>query len=504
MREARLPPEENPFLAFVPSPEGRPQEDKLRLYDAVVASIDSIAASGALMLVIDDLQHADESTFGLLHYLARSARTRDLTIVATCGDEEVASSARLASFLSSMYRERLGRKIVVGPLDTVAARQLVEDHAGSDRAGTISSDVIRRANGNPFFIEEISIGCAEGDALTIPADLREMLRARVERLGRNARGLLHAGAVMGVTFDFTTAASASGLATEDALAGLETSITARLVEAVDDAYRFRHTIVCESLREALVREGRVQLHGAIAREMERNPLFCSEHAADIAHHYVEAAQPDKAIPFFVSAAQKAAMRVGFGEAVTLFSRALAAMDEVGVPPCQERFQLMLAIGQMQVALGELTAAVEGLDEACRMWRAGDGWQPSCGDRAQARRWAALALITNGEIDEVDRRLSVALDEAERGDKCELPDILYHVAQVRWHEGNYREAFRVAERCLEAAEATGNADSIARGYEILSLACHSLGEWREGVGFEEKRQSLIGGAVDVGQAFDVHL
>jgi hypothetical protein len=40
--------------------------------------------------------------------------------------------------------------------------------------------------------------------------------------------------------------------------------------------------------------------------------------------------------------------------------------------------------------------------------------------------------------------------------------------------------------------------------MLALACHSLGEWREGVGFEEQRQSLVGAQVDVAQAFDVHL
>ncbi len=504
LRSAGLPPEDNPFLTFVPSPEGRPQEDKIRLYEAVSRSLDSIAGSRPILFVIDDLHFADESTLGLLHFLARSARTRDLTIMATCSEEGVAANPRVATLIAALYRERLGRRTVVPPLDDEASRQLVEDRVGPERAAAVSAEILHRAEGNPFFIEEISIGYAEGNADAIPSDLRALLRTRIERLGGDVSALLNAAAVMGTTFDFTTVASASGLPTASALAALETAIAARLVEQTDDAYRFRHTLLPESISVALVRERRISLHGAVARAMERNPMFCSERAADIAHHYREGAQIDKAIPFLVSAGQKAAMRVGFGEAVALFEQALIAMDQLGVPHCQERFQLMLAIGQMRVALGDLTAAVDGLDEACRMCREGDGWRPSCGDRAQARRWAALALITNGDLEEADQRLAIALEEAADGGQCELPDLLYHVAQVRWHEGDYREAFRVAERCLAAAEETGNVDAVARGYEILSLACHSLGEWRDGVSFEEKRQSLIGAAVDVGQAFDVHL
>src|SRR5439155_10830710 len=143
-------------------------------------------------------------------------------------------------------------------------------------------------------------------------------------------------------------------------------------------------------------------------------------------------------------------------------------------------------------------AVADLDRAAAL-----GSTPS--ERAGARRWAALALINGGDLAAADDRLQRALsDLAPRPNDPELVNVLYHLAQLRWHEGRHRDAYEIAERCLREAEKTANPKAIARGYEMLALACHSLGEWKEGMGFEEKRQSLVGGALDVAQAFDVHL
>ena len=48
------------------------------------------------------------------------------------------------------------------------------------------------------------------------------------------------------------------------------------------------------------------------------------------------------------------------------------------------------------------------------------------------------------------------------------------------------------------------EAVAKGYEMLALACHSMGEWREGIEFVEKRKEIVGDAADVAEAFDAHL
>jgi hypothetical protein len=82
--------------------------------------------------------------------------------------------------------------------------------------------------------------------------------------------------------------------------------------------------------------------------------------------------------------------------------------------------------------------------------------------------------------------------------------MYGASQLHWHKGEYQSAFDSAQKSLSIAERLNKPDSIARAFEMLALACHSLGEWQQGLVFEEKRTLLAGSGLDVTDAFDVHL
>jgi tetratricopeptide (TPR) repeat protein len=102
-------------------------------------------------------------------------------------------------------------------------------------------------------------------------------------------------------------------------------------------------------------------------------------------------------------------------------------------------------------------------------------------------------------------LRLALSEInEQPDAPEIAHLLYSVAQLHWHKGEYQEAFEAAQKSLSVAERLNKPDAIARAFEMLALACHSLGEWQQGLVFEEKRTQLAGPGLDVTDAFDVHL
>jgi hypothetical protein len=55
-----------------------------------------------------------------------------------------------------------------------------------------------------------------------------------------------------------------------------------------------------------------------------------------------------------------------------------------------------------------------------------------------------------------------------------------------------------------AERLNDTGAVARAFEMLALACHSLGEWQDGLRFEQQRAALAGSGLDVTEAFDVHL
>jgi tetratricopeptide (TPR) repeat protein len=510
LRLSGAPPTDSPFVAFTPTPTGAPQEDKLRLLQSVQQSLEALSSGKPVYLIIDDLHLVDESSLHLFHYLARATRTQPLMLVATCREEDLRPHTPVQALLSSLYRERLAQRYVVERLDLTATHQHVADLFGTDPGQALALAVYERTAGNPFYTEEVVQALQETGRhtapLTVPRDLLNTVRERMTRLGMRAETLLVVAAVLGQRFAFEPACKAAGLPMTAALTALQRSLEARVIEEDEHGYRFRHSLMREALYSTLPRPRRVQLHRAVARALEAEAAADQDDLAEaLAHHYQAGEQPDRALLHLITAGQRAATRVGLREAVTFFEQALKIMEHLQRPPGPERFAILYGLGQMRVALSDIEAAVHDLDTAAGLTRPADGWQPTPGERAQARRWAALACIAAGDLEAAQVRLHAALADlaASPGDP-ELPNVLYHLAQLRWHEGQHREAYEIAERCLREAEHVGDPQTIGRGYEMLALACHALGEWRDGLGFEAKRQQLVGSAVDVAQAFDVHL
>ncbi len=499
-RASRTDAPPDPFATFAPT--GSPQDDKLRLFQSVSRAIEALAVRAPVFLLIDDLHLADESSLHLFHYLARATRTGRLLLAATCREEEVHVGNALHSLIASLLRERLGRRLVLDRLDRSASRAQIGDLLGSPVSDALSLSIYSLAEGNPFYTEEITR--LLGDSPRVPDELAEIVRGRVSRLGRDAETLLGAASAVGQRFAFELARSVAEMPPEPALEALDRCLDARVLEETDGGYRFRHALVRETVYAALASARRERLHRALAAALEAGQGGRpQENPEVVARHHLAGAQPARAIPHLVAAGRGAAGRAGLFEATRFFDQAVAAMDAAGAPASPERYGLLLAIGQMRLALSDLDAAVLSLDAAGAL-ESTAGWRPSPADRARAKRWASLALITAGRLPEALARLESALDELGTAVDPERAEVLYHFAQLRWHEGRHREAYAIAERCLAEAEKHGDPKMVGRGYEMLALACHALGEWREGVQCEERRQALVGGALDVAQVFDVHL
>lgn len=495
-----------PFLEFAPTQGGAPQEDTLRLFRAVETSLAAIAGQRSAALLIDDLHLADESSLHLLHFLARASRTQPFMLVATCRSEKLEAGTPLHDVIDNLSRERLVTRIDVERLGMEGARASIADLIGEEPDDGLVESVHRLSGGNPFFIEEIVQ--ARTDATDpssdteIPASLSDSLRARVARLGADVERLLRAASIIGSRFGFSLAQRVSALSLDSALDAAESAVRARLIEEDGDGYRFRHALVRESIYGGLLEMRRNHLHELTASALQDMSPNAHE---ELAFHFRAGGRPDSALPHLFAAGQAAMQRIGFREALAFFEHARRIMDDLEVPAGPERFALLEGLGMIRLALSECPQSMADLDSAAALERIEDGWRPDPTDRARTRRSAALACMNIGDLGGMDTRLRAAMqDVAEAPLDPEWPEILYLVAQMRWHEAKHDAAFETAELCLAKAEALGEPSMVARAYEMLALACHSLGEWKQGRAFEESRQALVGGPVDVAQAFDAHL
>lgn len=532
LAERRLPSEKNPITHFKRLGSGDPQQESWALFNAVATFLTDLARTAPVAFMVDDLHATDEASLRLFHYLARQTREAPVVLLATYRADFASAGPPFSTLLNSLYRERLSETLTLTPLTVEAVARMLTGELGGEAASSLVAAVYDITEGNPFFAGEIIQALLKnelveekedqwhlraGADVSLPAGLGGLLRERVSRLGPPVETALTAAAVMGREFKFDLLRNVTTLPDGALLDALEAALTSELLEETETGYHFRHPLIRRALYDSLSRARRAYLHGETAEAIEavytRRPNGLEPHVEELAFHYDLSNRRDHALEYLIQAGRKAARLFAFEVAVNYYERALALLDALGLPDSERRFRLLEQLGKYYKVLADTPKAVAAFDRALEVGATArvaptpaDEWKPQPHDRARVRRLAAMGLLTAGQLDEAAAHLQKALTELEGGDRdtLEFANVLYNLSQLHWHRNEYQEAFDVAQRSLAIAERLNDSQAIARAFEMLALACHSLGEWQTGIGYEQKREALAGPGLDVTDAFDVHL
>jgi DNA-binding SARP family transcriptional activator len=524
LAEHRRPPTDHPITHFQRRGVSDPQQEQWALFNATAAFLSDLAAHMPAVLLLDDLHAADPASLQLFHYLARQTRRTPIILLATYrSDLADPDAAPVSALLTALYRERLSENLDLSPLPEDAVGGVVAHTLGSAAAPDLVRAVYEITEGNPFFVEEMMRALLKSDQveaqagqwqlrpsaeLRMPSDLASLLRERVRRLGTSAEVALTAAAAIGREFRFDVLRGVAKQPDGALLDALDTALAGHVVEETAEGYRFRHPLTRRALYDALSRARRAHMHGQIAETIEavgaRQPTGLDVLVEDMAFHYDRSDRRDRALPYLLRAGEKAASVYAFEGAVSYFERALALMDALHLADAARRWTILEPLGWWGIILADTPRAVARFEQALAL-PTSEGWQPARRDRARLHRAAAVALLTAGNTTAAEEHLRAALAEVdEREDAADYAYVLYNVAQLHWHRNEYSAAFDVAQRSLAIAERLNDPTAIARAFEMLALACHSLGEWQSGISFARQRAELAGSSLDVTEAFDVHL
>jgi DNA-binding SARP family transcriptional activator len=515
----------NPIIHFKPQGSSDPQQEHFALFKATGNFILEMAEKAPVVLLVDDLHAADETSMQLFHYLSRQTRSAPVVMITTYRIDTPAIG-QLNPLVSALYREGLSFTIRLESLSLKAVGKILNEILEGQVSEALCKVIFEVTAGNPFFTEEIARVLIEqrkvekregrwyllpGETLQVPENLGKFLLQKVSRLGVRVQAALTAAAVIGSEFTFEVLNGAADLTSGDILDALDASLEGHLIEETAEGYRFHHPLIRRSLYESLSRVRRANLHSRAARAIEASSAFrqngLSKYLDALAHHYDLSDRRDRALPYLVQAGEKAAGVYAFEVATDYFERALSLMEELGQPDPALRWHLLESLGWWHGGiLADTPKSVACFDEALKIdVNDEQEWRPSVRDIVRVHSGAAVALITAGNIEDADGYLQNALSiMGDRQDAPEFADLLYNLAQLHWHRNEYKQAMEVAQRSLVIAERLNKPDSIARAFEMLALACHSLGEWQEGIAYERQRSELAGAGLDVTDAFDVHL
>src|SRR5829696_416405 len=293
--------------------------DRHRLFSAVAQLLAEAAGERGVVLVLDDLQAADEATAALAHYLARSAAGRRQLIVAAMRDERLPDA--VAAVRGSLLERGTAVEVPVGPLDRAALLAVAQRAAARPLSAAALAAVDRSAAGNPFFAQELAAAMDASGEVTVPPRLRAVAARRLERLEPFGERLL---AALAVIDDGFTGAELTALAgaerVDEALGEAEAG---GVLESVRGRYRFRHALVREELAARLP-------EGALRRtHADAAALLAADDAPpeSVAHHLLRAGRAREAVPLLTRAAEWAAGVGAYRDGAEWAELALAHADE---------------------------------------------------------------------------------------------------------------------------------------------------------------------------------
>jgi len=184
-----------------PSPSLEPEAARFRLFDSIATFLKNASQSQPLMLVLDDLHWADQSSLRLLEFLVRELGESRLLLVGCYRDTELSRQHNLAETLAQLSREPVFRRQVLRGLGQDELGEFIEATTGGQLSQELTGSLYAHTEGNPFFMIEVvrllsesgdlsagHIGSLEG--LRIPEGVREVIGQRLNRLSKLCNQML--------------------------------------------------------------------------------------------------------------------------------------------------------------------------------------------------------------------------------------------------------------------------------------------------------------------------
>jgi len=498
---------------------------------ALLRQLHALARQQPILMIFEDLHWIDPTSRELLDLTVEKITGLPMLLVVTYRPEFQPPWAG-GSQVTVIALNRLGRN---------EGARLVHQLAGNLGAlpPDVVDEIVERTDGVPLFVEELTKAVVEAGAdrgnmpisvvppssLAVPATLHASLLGRLDRLGPVAKNVAQVGAAIGRDFSHELLAAAVPLAEPELQEALRRLVEAGLVfqRGMPPAaeYLFKHALVQDTAYSTLLRGPRQALHRRIAEALEqRFPDFVETRPEILAHHYGEAALPDKAIGYWHRAGKSsvaksavheataqlrrglslldglaetrehqqleldihvtltAALMAGKGygdpEAVAALERANRLVTETGAVGTPLHFSVPYGLWVSNQATGAIAAALEHATNFLSVAQS----QPSSGPLLVGHRTLALSLISSGDY-------RAALAHFETAASLHRPDehrdsafdygqdigvsAFVQLSWALWHRGYPDQSARAADRALAYSRELGHAHTLAHAFWYAGMA-----------------------------------
>ncbi len=472
------------------------------------------AATSGLIVVIEDLQWADQATLRLLERVTTEIRRLPLSVLATVRDG-------VGGSLPGQLIRNATDVVSLGPLTLGEATELLTSSVDSADPGAVRH-AAQLSGGSPLYLRTLSRTAADqlrgrvpwGEAVGEAPELRHLIAAAMRAAGPAAGAAVEALSVLGPEAEPEVLARLIEVEpTSAAVERLQPAVPAGLVAAPspagDGRIRFAHALVRDAVYASLPPVRRTALHRRAAELLEPLAIARDERAGAVARHWHRAGEPARTIVWAVRAADAARAAAAYDEAVSCLELALTATDRSraradGDPAGPvDRAELLLDLARMQYLAGQILpsmrtseqAADEGertgrpevvaraalvvqgigdpavnrqIESTCRRALAMLGERPALDLRARLEAQLACSLLMLADVDGAAPWSQRALADATYiGDPNAELDAIRARAELVWQPGEIGEMVELGRRAIELAEQTRRPLAKLWGYGWLA-------------------------------------
>ena len=312
--------------------DGRRESLFKAVFDVLVAS----QGAKPLLVVLDDLQWADEATVLLLRDLAERLGNSKIVVLGTYWESDLDPERPFTGVVGRLLRRRRAQRIPLGRLTDAQVEKMLLSLAGGGLTPVQLIGIQAATDGNPLFVEHSYLYMAESEGLLggvrarsqasfteedleLAQSVRGLIGRRLERLSEPAHRMLTAAAVIGRDFDLALFEAFGELSGGELREALDEATRSRLLsKAGNERYRFSHDLVRQRVLASMPLPRLQAYHLAVADTLERvYGKTAKDHAAEIANHLYQAGTAADATrtSSFLAEAAKNALAVGAYEEV---------------------------------------------------------------------------------------------------------------------------------------------------------------------------------------------
>ncbi|MEM1202146.1 MAG: AAA family ATPase [Acidobacteriota bacterium] len=469
-----------------------PQAIQARTFTAMRRMLLDASRRSLVVVEIEDLHWMDTTSAAFLDGLVEAMAAARLLVILTY------RSGYQPHWVDKSYATQLTMR----PLSTEDSRRLVEalleENAGADGAGEPDQEILAKAEGNPFFLEEMARAMAESSSADggVPDTIQGILMSRIDRLPEVHKQLLLTASILGreMPIDLLTAIWEQDDDVEPLLEDLQRwELIYRSPTEDQPAYLFKHALTQEVTYQSLVSQRRKRLHARAAEALEQSHEGrLDEVYGQLTYHYPASGDAEKTVYYLTLLAQRSARDYAHKEAAKALREALehvSSLPEEGRDRRRVEVLLLLADSLLPLA---------GFPETLELFEAHRETMEALEDpslSAQYLFWLAHThtYLGNSEATRefADRSISAAKesgDEATEGKAC------YVLGRDGFWSGQFADGIRNSLRAVVLLERAGAPWWQGQAYWVAGFNHYALGQFVEAIEALER-------ALRLGEALD---